>query len=526
MNLQPVILGLTMFLFSFFNFFEIENGYGQDDIFIKGKVFNEETQEVIPFATIQLKQNKVGVITNSNGDFRLGINPEFQTDSVIISSIGFQRKMLAYKYLSSSEINMIYLIPAVYKIDEVTIEAKKKKLNAEQIIRSAIKNIKNNHPFFPFNYTAYYRDYQKYNGKIFNLNEALIYVEDNGFNQYLSLNGFRLLDFKKNLNFPTLNISSYYDTITSFKGSNSKKIIPHAHLYDETGNELVILLVHDAIRNFNNNSFSFVNNFSNDFIPNHIFGKPEPVLYNNILLYKINFELSKTVQVFNYDVNGAIYIQPENYAIYKFEYSCFYIKSIDYKKVLFSISTEYDCEKSSDSLMYLKYISFNNLFEIIDPDASSFFKITNYYLNPSDLSNSTLTVEFNRTPEFYSASRKGNFTILIENKKISIKEIVPFEQSVNIVLQESVTTDTIAKTGILKARNIRDLNGNLINERKTIEMYQFRELFVQDYNKKLHFTDNNYLKPVPLEQNNKSVFTDGYDYWMNTPEFNKAEKQK
>jgi hypothetical protein len=332
-----------------------------------------------------------------------------------------------------------------------------------------------------------------------------------------------LLDFKKNLNFPTLNISSYYDSIATFKGSNSKKIIPHAYLFDKTGNELVILMVHDAIRNFNTNSFSFVNNFSKDFIANHIFEKPEPVLYNDLLLYKINFELSTKVEIDNYDVKGAIYIQPENYAIYKFDYSCFYIKSMNEKKRLYSISTEYDYETETDSLMHLKYISFNNLFEISDPDTSSYFKVTNYYLNPDDLTNSTLTVEFNRTPEFYSASRKSNYTISIENEKIGIKEIIPFEQSVNIVLQERFT-NTEEKKGILNVKNIRDLSGNLINERKTIEMHQFRELFVQDFNKKLQFIDYNYLKPVPLEQNSKSVFKDKFDYWMNTPEFNKAEK--
>jgi hypothetical protein len=542
MNLQPVILSFSICLFSFFNFFAIENVYSQDDLFIKGKIFNQENHEVIPFATILLKQNKIGIISNSNGDFRLGIQPGFQADSVIISSIGFQRKALAYNSLESSKVNNIYLVPAVYKINEVTIVAKKKKLKAEQIIGLAIQNIKNNYSHAPFNYTAYYRDYQKYSGKIFNLNEAIIYTEDNGFNQNLLLNRFRLLDFKKNPNFPTMQIPSHYDTITSINGSMLKKVIPHSYLFDETGNELVILLVHDAIRNYNIRSFSFVNNFSEDFIPNHIFKKPKIVLYNNLPLYEINFklrpvvkgenydelgafELRPKVKVDNYDVKGTIYIQPDNYAIYKFDYSCFYVNSINEKKILFNISTEYDYENSTDSPMHLKYISFNNTFELTDPDTSSFFKVTDYYLNPKDPSNSTLTVEFNHTPEYYSVSDERNYTIFIDNEEIGIKKVVPFDKSVNIIFEESVT-NTEEKTYVLDLKNIWDTSENLINKRKTFEMYQFRELFVQSYNNTLHFIDDNYLNPIPLEQNLKSIFTDNYDYWMNTPELNKAEKQK
>jgi len=540
MNLQPAILSFSIFLFSFFNFFAIENVYSQDNLFIKGKIFNQENQEVIPFATILLKQNKIGVISNSNGDFRLGIQPGFQADSVIISSIGFQRKALAYKSLESSKVNNIYLVPAVYKINEVTIVAKKKKLKAEQIIGLAIQNIKNNYSHAPFNYTAYYRDYQKYNGKIFNLNEAIIYTEDNGFNQNLLLNRFRLLDFKKNPNFPTMQIPSHYDTITSINGSMLKKVIPHSYLFDETGNELVILLVHDAIRNYNIRSFSFVNNFSEDFIPNHIFKKPKIVLYNNLPLYEINFELrpkikgdnydsvgiyklSADIRVDNYEVKGAIYIQPDNYAIYKFEYSCFYDNGIDEKKILFNITTEYDSDNSNVSDMYLKYISFNNAFDIAELDSNAVFKVKSLYANGSDLSNSSLIVEFNHTPDYYSVRDINNYKLYVDNQEIQIKKVIPRNQSAKIVIQERIP-DLQLKTCFLIVNDIWDTQGNLINARKKTTMYQLRELFVQRNNKTLHFTDDNYLDPVPLDQNHKSNFTDTNEFWMNSPEFNKTGK--
>lgn len=161
----PIILFLLFYLFG-------NVGHAQE--FINGKVFNTETKEVIPFATIQLKNHKLGVITNSNGDFRLSFNTEFQTDSLAISCIGFHQKTLAYSDLEPDAVNNIYLVPAVYELGEITIEAKKQKIRSEQIIRMAIKNIKNNYSNKPFSYTSYFRDYQKYNGKIYNL--SLIHI--------------------------------------------------------------------------------------------------------------------------------------------------------------------------------------------------------------------------------------------------------------------------------------------------------------------------------------------------------------
>ncbi len=51
----------------------------------------------------------------------------------------------------------------------------------------------------------------------------------------------------------------------------SFKRIPHAMVGDQYGNELFILLVHDAIRNFDKRSFSFVDTLTQDFIRNHWF---------------------------------------------------------------------------------------------------------------------------------------------------------------------------------------------------------------------------------------------------------------
>ena len=71
----------------------------QTDDFISGKVINSETHEPVAFATVKLKHNQLGVYANAEGDFRILKNSGFQSDSVIITCIGFKRNSIAYKDL-------------------------------------------------------------------------------------------------------------------------------------------------------------------------------------------------------------------------------------------------------------------------------------------------------------------------------------------------------------------------------------------------------------------------------------------
>jgi len=47
---------------------------------------------------------------------------------------------------------------------------------------------------------------------------------------------------------------------------------------------------------------------------------------------------------------------------------------------------------------------------------------------------------------------------------------------------------------------MKDINGNILNKRRELEFRQFRELFVQEYNKPLEFQNNCFIQSAPLEQ--------------------------
>ena len=215
--------------------------------------------------------------------------------------------------------NNLKLVPNIYSLKEVRVTARKKRLSPELIIARAIRNIRKNNPAEPFSYVSYYRDYQKDSSNYLNLNEGIIQTMDKGFDWPSDSSRFRLLDFKKNMDFVRNNITPYYDLPETEHTDKSFKKIPHATVGDQYGNEFFILLAHNPIRNFNKKSFSFVDIFAQDFVKNHWFSNPMGVYEGSTLLYKIDFTAKRKVTEDIYQ--GSIFIQPDDYSIHRLEYS-------------------------------------------------------------------------------------------------------------------------------------------------------------------------------------------------------------
>jgi hypothetical protein len=491
--------------------------------YIDGKVISSTTSAPVPFATIKLKYNQLGVYANAEGDFKVAQNPEFQNDSLIVTCIGFKQRSLAFKDLSDRTSNKIFLTPMVYDLGEVKVIASRARLSGAAIIRKAIRRIINNYPVNPYSYIAYYRDYQKKENNYINLNEAIIQTLDNGFNSESISNKYRLLDFRKNTDFPRMNISPYYGLSDSHDSNNSNKTIPDAILGDQYGNELFILMVHDAIRNFNIRSFSFVETFSTDFIMNHSFSEPVSVFDNNLLLYKIDFEAKYRLTGDSLQASGAIFIQPKDYSIHKLEYSCFYKNKGEGLKKMFNIDVEYGYENSDDSLMCLKYISFNNIFNVMDSDDNTYFRVMDSYLDNHTNLKSTVVLYLNNMIDPVSASRKEHYEIMVGKKAVKIDHIQVTGKHLYIRLKDNDLKNGLDSVRVT-VRNIKDVNGNILDKRKSIELYQYRELFVQEYNKPLPLKDSCYMQYLPLEKNCLSKYSGNEKYWMNTPENIKINK--
>jgi hypothetical protein len=184
---------------------------------------------------------------------------------------------------------------------------------------------------------------------------------------------------------------------------------------------------------------------------------------------------------------------------------------------------EYGYDNSVDSLMCLKYISFNNFFKVEDPTDSSYFKILESRLDTHSNIKSTVILKFSNNLDPVSASKKENFDVTIDKKAVKINHIQVVRNNVYLRLNDEDVKGRTDSITVL-VHKVKDLDGNMVDQRKSIELYQFRELFVQEYNKHLPLTDSCYMEYLPLEKNCISKYSGSHNYWMNTPENIKNNK--
>jgi len=483
--------------------------------FFEGVLYDQTTSEPVAFAQIRLKIKKLNIYSNSEGTFLLPNNSDLQSDSILITCTGYKKYSIAIHDLNDSGTNKIYLTPSVNR-QNVKVSARDGEINSISILRRAIGNLSTRYPAGPFSYVSYYRDYLKRDSNYINLNEAIIQTFDSGFARASIMNVYRVLDFRKNPDFPRINMIPA-KTDPEFTGLNIfDKLIPETVSYYEYGNELLTLSANDPVRNFNIRSFPFVEILSQNFIDNHNFSPPSETFCDNLRLFKIAFNGKTAIIGDSLLVSGAIYIQPDNYSIHKLEYSC-YNNAVGIRlKKLFSISLEYGNDNPEDSLMHLKYISMSRLYKVFDTEDKSYFRLRNSGWDVITNINPTLTLSFNNRVDPFTARIKENFLIKIGKSEIQIKNIQVVGENIYLRFKKEdvkAITDSIE----VYVRVLKDQYGNLLDKRIPVEVYQYRELFVQENNKSTAFRDNaidNNLSPVrdtnPLKERRKK-------YWMNTP---------
>ena len=504
--------------------------YSQDENFIRGKLLDKKTGEPIVFATIRVKDKALGVISNKDGGFKVPLEFQYQGGALEISSMGYETKTILFSSLKENDINIILISTATFKLQGAIVLAKKKRLTARKIIKYAINRIPDNYPNDAFNLIGYYRDYQLKEKEYINLNEAVIKVFDNGFDSddYRQTQ-YGIFSYEKNTDF---RIDSF--AAKPYDYSSKDKFIPDASLISAYGgNELVILHIHDAIRNNDIRTYSFVNKLTEDFLKEHRFSSVKTTSYNGEEVYKIR--IKKTL--FPFQVDGVIYIDKNDYAIRKLDYLVYKGKAngtsngkdfYNFKKgeLMLEILVEY---KDVRDKMYLNYISFHNKFRIRRP---AFFRVERLIL---DKANGLLEIKLNKPAKNYNELKVSDFSLKFKGKNLRVERIIKaIGDKITIKLSSKISqvdfinqlftndSDLQKEKPFLQIKKLMDEESNLLNERQIESFDQFREFFT----KKVLIDsiisspkEDLMIKSIPLYDSRQPFYKKGDigKYWMNTP---------
>ncbi|MRT94869.1 carboxypeptidase-like regulatory domain-containing protein [Ancylomarina sp. 16SWW S1-10-2] len=506
-NRKNIIRFLTFILI----LFSYVTAQSQPSESIYGRLVDSNNGDGIPFATILVKDLGKGVISNAQGGFSIPKIIQNHNDTLIISCIGYKSRFVDLKSLNRQELNIINLNIAITELDEVMIKANKKiKFQSPyKIVKRSIGQIPTNYPNTPFSYIAYYRDYQKKSDTYINLNEALIENLDYGFHTCDQRDSkVRLLEYKVDSSFERdSNLEINYDNF-------DRKFIPDAHINPFGGNELTMLMIHDAIRNYEHSTYSFMYIMKESFLKNHRFDLTKVIEIEGGSLFVIDFKSKKTINDNSYQAIGQIFINRDTYAIHKLLYSLYKTQKKE-KQLIFNTNVEY--AKKQD-LMYLNYISFNNVFKIPNPKDFATKEIV------YNLKNKSISVKFNNPYSPIGILRRSNYKVKIDNKKVRINKIVQdsINNKVHIILDNITDFPEIKENDSTRLKidfkNLTDIDGRKLNHRTYLTYNQYRELFVQQVHtngkeKSISFID----KFLPLKDNSTSEYIEPMEYWMNTP---------
>ena len=526
--------------------------------FIEGVVSDAQTGEAVVFATIKLKNKALGVVSNLDGSFRIPMRFKSIGDTISISCLGYKKKDILWSTLLQDQENQIKLEPEIFALDGTVLLGKKKKPpTARKIIKRTIENIPKNYPHELFGYVGYYRDYQLKNGNYINLNEAIIKIADQGF-QYndWDITRAQIFDYKANEKFPR---DSLADNIYDYKSKN--KFVENAVIQSFGGNEISILRIHDPIRNYNVNTFSFINRFNQDLLKNHSLQLIRDNEISGEPMYVIGIEADITISGDNdkpslaarytdfnsvFDQNkskeykepirlkgrGLLYINKRTYAIYRLEYTMLDLSRKKTKSgysqkkriTLFDLVLEY---QEYQGKMYPNYISFQNTFKLKSAD----FRVEKIEL---DLEEKCFILQLNKLPIFTSKDLRNHVDFTYKGQKFPLKQVATIEKQLRVFPTEEVfeimvkTLDLSGKTPLKRNKRsvefefsgIRDRYGNLLDVVDFIDYEQYREFFVHRI---LSETSLPSLKTTmdknrPIYKNQPVEKPTDFDsFWMNTP---------
>lgn len=255
---------------------------------VSGVLMDIETNEPLGFATIGIKGESYGTITNNLGEFDFHIRGPVNSKILAVSMLGYESYEKSLSEINSTLPITIRLKKIPQLLEEVIIEDS---LTGAEIIEIAINRLPINNADQPYLLDGFYRDIKNVNNTYISLLEAAVQVFDN--NHEKPRNPFKirekvgLLQIRKSL------------------GYNHKYVE-----YFDQGNLLEMLLLHNTIRYYDFPETSNTKAFKR-------LGKSA---YNNeeVFVVEIRFK----------GVKMKVYVNKDSYAIIRLDYESDYDENI------------------------------------------------------------------------------------------------------------------------------------------------------------------------------------------------------
>jgi hypothetical protein len=147
-------------------------------ISIKGRILDKINKDPLPFASISIKGQSLGSVSNQDGEFILKIPGSMKNDELCVACLGYTNLCLPLTELVNT--TKVFLLERSYiPIQEVII----RKTDARELIRKALKNMEKNYSNRPVYLTGFYRESINKGSKYMFYSEAVMQIYKSSYNE-------------------------------------------------------------------------------------------------------------------------------------------------------------------------------------------------------------------------------------------------------------------------------------------------------------------------------------------------------
>jgi len=145
------------------------------NISLKGQILDKNNKDIVPFATLVLKNKEIYRVADEDGFFEFTVKQQDMPNKMVeISSLGYETIEIPLDDLNEK----IYLKPKFEELDEVVIKAY---LSPLTVLKKAVKNKRENHPSDGFNFYRYAKVVKNVNDEVYLDMELFAKQHDDGY---------------------------------------------------------------------------------------------------------------------------------------------------------------------------------------------------------------------------------------------------------------------------------------------------------------------------------------------------------
>jgi hypothetical protein len=211
---------------------------------ISAKVRDSNTGEPLGFASVGIKGQPIGTISNGQGEFDFHFPLDMRNEILVISMLGYKNfEAPVWTMLDVANLELS-LEKSPIILEEIVVSDT---LTGGDVLRIALSRVETNYPMEPFLLEGFYRDVKKVGGTYISLLEAAVKVYDENYTEPRNKNKLRervkLVEIRQSIGYES-KFTTYFDQANLLEDLLLENSIRYRHI--EQNDEFLTTIVRDT----------------------------------------------------------------------------------------------------------------------------------------------------------------------------------------------------------------------------------------------------------------------------------------